>query len=88
MRNHRSLCLSLCFADNGYRECLTNGSWAARVNYSECQEILSEEVRLPVWTRAVSGTPARVSARRIWLTGRSGLGSQRLMSRLGEPELT
>lgn len=32
-------------SDNGYRECLANGSWAARVNYSECQEILSEEVR-------------------------------------------
>ncbi|XP_014387393.1 PREDICTED: corticotropin-releasing factor receptor 1 isoform X1 [Myotis brandtii] len=29
--------------NNGYRECLANGSWAARVNYSECQEILSEE---------------------------------------------
>ncbi|KAK2110956.1 hypothetical protein P7K49_010702 [Saguinus oedipus] len=28
---------------NGYRECLANGSWAARVNYSECQEILNEE---------------------------------------------
>lgn len=33
------------FPDNGYRECLANGSWAARVNYSECQEILNEEVR-------------------------------------------
>ncbi|RMB95078.1 hypothetical protein DUI87_28449 [Hirundo rustica rustica] len=30
--------------NNGYRECLANGSWAARVNYSQCQEILSEEV--------------------------------------------
>lgn len=39
-------CLSLPFPDNGYRECLANGSWAARVNYSECQEILNEEVRL------------------------------------------
>ncbi|XP_062937354.1 corticotropin-releasing factor receptor 1 [Cynocephalus volans] len=29
--------------NNGYRECLANGSWAARVNYSECQEILNEE---------------------------------------------
>ncbi|XP_065433773.1 corticotropin-releasing factor receptor 1 isoform X2 [Chrysemys picta bellii] len=29
--------------NNGYRECLTNGSWAARVNYSQCQEILDEE---------------------------------------------
>nr|XP_035959013.1 corticotropin-releasing factor receptor 1 isoform X1 [Halichoerus grypus] len=29
--------------NNGYRECLANGSWAARVNYSECQEILSGE---------------------------------------------
>ncbi|KAJ7418291.1 Corticotropin-releasing factor receptor 1 [Pitangus sulphuratus] len=29
--------------NNGYRECLANGSWAARVNYSQCQEILSEE---------------------------------------------
>uniref|UniRef100_A0A7M4FWV5 Corticotropin-releasing factor receptor 1 n=1 Tax=Crocodylus porosus TaxID=8502 RepID=A0A7M4FWV5_CROPO len=29
--------------NNGYRECLANGSWAARVNYSQCQEILNEE---------------------------------------------
>lgn len=36
----------LLFPDNGYRECLANGSWAARVNYSECQEILNEEVRI------------------------------------------
>ncbi|POI22400.1 hypothetical protein CIB84_013854, partial [Bambusicola thoracicus] len=35
------MCTSL--SDNGYRECLANGSWAARVNYSQCQEILSEE---------------------------------------------
>lgn len=42
-----TLPLSLLCPDNGYRECLANGSWAARVNYSECQEILSEEVRLP-----------------------------------------
>lgn len=42
-----SASLSLFCPDNGYRECLANGSWAARVNYSECQEILSEEVRLP-----------------------------------------
>lgn len=37
------MCTSL--SDNGYRECLANGSWAARVNYSQCQEILSEEVK-------------------------------------------
>ncbi|XP_032934708.1 corticotropin-releasing factor receptor 1 isoform X3 [Catharus ustulatus] len=36
--------------NNGYRECLANGSWAARVNYSQCQEILSEEV----WCRLVT----------------------------------
>ncbi|XP_074117096.1 corticotropin-releasing factor receptor 1 isoform X1 [Sminthopsis crassicaudata] len=29
--------------NNGYRECLANGSWAVRVNYSQCQEILNEE---------------------------------------------
>uniref|UniRef100_A0A8D0H0K9 Corticotropin-releasing factor receptor 1 n=1 Tax=Sphenodon punctatus TaxID=8508 RepID=A0A8D0H0K9_SPHPU len=29
--------------NKGYRECLINGSWAARVNYSQCQEILNEE---------------------------------------------
>ncbi|XP_025781202.1 corticotropin-releasing factor receptor 1 [Puma concolor] len=34
--------------DNGYRECLANGSWAARVNYSECQEILSGEKKSKV----------------------------------------
>ncbi|XP_039332826.1 corticotropin-releasing factor receptor 1 isoform X3 [Saimiri boliviensis] len=33
---------------NGYRECLANGSWAARVNYSECQEILNEEKKSKV----------------------------------------
>lgn len=37
-------CVSFSLPDNGYRECLANGSWAARVNYSQCQEILSEEV--------------------------------------------
>ncbi|XP_028931985.1 corticotropin-releasing factor receptor 1 isoform X1 [Ornithorhynchus anatinus] len=31
--------------NHGYRECLTNGSWAPRVNYSQCQEILNEERR-------------------------------------------
>ncbi|XP_011716765.1 corticotropin-releasing factor receptor 1 isoform X1 [Macaca nemestrina] len=34
--------------NNGYRECLANGSWAARVNYSECQEILNEEKKSKV----------------------------------------
>ncbi|KAF5924458.1 hypothetical protein HPG69_018859 [Diceros bicornis minor] len=34
--------------NNGYRQCLANGSWAARVNYSECQEILSEEKKSKV----------------------------------------
>uniref|UniRef100_A0A8D2ARR7 Corticotropin-releasing factor receptor 1 n=1 Tax=Sciurus vulgaris TaxID=55149 RepID=A0A8D2ARR7_SCIVU len=34
--------------NSGYRECLANGSWAARVNYSECQEILSEEKKSKV----------------------------------------
>uniref|UniRef100_A0A673VDY8 Corticotropin-releasing factor receptor 1 n=1 Tax=Suricata suricatta TaxID=37032 RepID=A0A673VDY8_SURSU len=34
--------------NNGYRECLANGSWAARVNYSECQEILSGEKKSKV----------------------------------------
>ncbi|XP_036693676.1 corticotropin-releasing factor receptor 1 isoform X1 [Balaenoptera musculus] len=34
--------------NNGYRECLANGTWAARVNYSECQEILSEEKKSKV----------------------------------------
>uniref|UniRef100_A0A8I3X6B1 Corticotropin releasing hormone receptor 1 n=1 Tax=Callithrix jacchus TaxID=9483 RepID=A0A8I3X6B1_CALJA len=45
LRHH---CLSLPFPDNGYRECLANGSWAARVNYSECQEILNEEKKSKV----------------------------------------
>uniref|UniRef100_A0A8D2LM34 G-protein coupled receptors family 2 profile 1 domain-containing protein n=1 Tax=Varanus komodoensis TaxID=61221 RepID=A0A8D2LM34_VARKO len=30
--------------NNVYRECFANGSWATRVNYSQCQEILNEEV--------------------------------------------
>ncbi|KAG8505095.1 Corticotropin-releasing factor receptor 1 [Galemys pyrenaicus] len=34
--------------NNGYRQCLANGSWAARVNYSECQEILNEEKKSKV----------------------------------------
>jgi len=30
--------------DNVYRECLANGTWAKKGNYSQCQEILNEEV--------------------------------------------
>ncbi|XP_051572329.1 corticotropin-releasing factor receptor 1 isoform X1 [Myxocyprinus asiaticus] len=29
--------------NNVYRECLTNGTWAKKGNYSQCQEILNEE---------------------------------------------
>ncbi|KAK1799316.1 hypothetical protein P4O66_007562 [Electrophorus voltai] len=29
--------------DNVYRECLANGTWAKKGNYSQCQEILNEE---------------------------------------------
>ncbi|XP_011716785.1 corticotropin-releasing factor receptor 1 isoform X4 [Macaca nemestrina] len=43
-----SLSLASNISDNGYRECLANGSWAARVNYSECQEILNEEKKSKV----------------------------------------
>lgn len=63
----------LLFPDNGYRECLANGSWAARVNYSECQEILNEEVRIghhPVEQARASSTSqgTRVGwGRREWL---------------------
>uniref|UniRef100_A0A8C5RIC3 Corticotropin-releasing factor receptor 1 n=1 Tax=Laticauda laticaudata TaxID=8630 RepID=A0A8C5RIC3_LATLA len=32
-------------SNNVYRECFANGTWAARVNYSQCQEILHEEKR-------------------------------------------
>uniref|UniRef100_A0A2I3HJR3 Corticotropin releasing hormone receptor 1 n=1 Tax=Nomascus leucogenys TaxID=61853 RepID=A0A2I3HJR3_NOMLE len=65
--------------NNGYRECLANGSWAARVNYSECQEILNEEVRpsrtrLPIWMGG-PGSPAEFCV--CYLES----GSQRLMSR-------
>ncbi|XP_006897875.1 PREDICTED: corticotropin-releasing factor receptor 1 isoform X3 [Elephantulus edwardii] len=44
----KSFSLAGNFSDNGYRECLANGSWAARVNYSECQEILNEEKKSKV----------------------------------------
>uniref|UniRef100_A0A4X1TCV9 Corticotropin releasing hormone receptor 1 n=1 Tax=Sus scrofa TaxID=9823 RepID=A0A4X1TCV9_PIG len=43
-----SLSLASNVSDNGYRECLANGTWAARVNYSECHEILSEEKKSKV----------------------------------------
>ncbi|KAF5903799.1 corticotropin-releasing factor receptor 1-like, partial [Clarias magur] len=29
--------------NNVYRECLPNGTWAKKGNYSQCQEILNEE---------------------------------------------
>ncbi|XP_016350167.1 corticotropin-releasing factor receptor 1-like [Sinocyclocheilus anshuiensis] len=29
--------------NNVYRECLANGTWAKKGNYSQCQEILNEE---------------------------------------------
>ncbi|XP_032091823.1 corticotropin-releasing factor receptor 1 [Thamnophis elegans] len=32
-------------SNNVYRECFANGTWAVRVNYSQCQEILHEEKR-------------------------------------------
>lgn len=41
--NYRNLLLD--FSDNVYRECLANGTWAKKGNYSQCQEILNEEVR-------------------------------------------
>lgn len=30
---------------NAYRECLENGTWASRVNYSHCEPILDDKVR-------------------------------------------
>nr|KAF6308871.1 corticotropin releasing hormone receptor 1 [Pipistrellus kuhlii] len=68
--------------NNGYRQCLANGSWAARVNYSECQEILSEEVRLWGGSHAATRAPRRGPA--CYLAGgQSGWGSQRLMASAG-----
>lgn len=32
------------FADNVYRKCLANGTWALKGNYSMCKAILHEEV--------------------------------------------
>jgi hypothetical protein len=29
---------------NAYRECLENGTWASRVNYSHCEPILDDKV--------------------------------------------
>lgn len=40
----------VCFPDNVYRECLANGTWAKKGNYSQCQEILNEEVRASLFT--------------------------------------
>lgn len=75
-----TLPLSLLCPDNGYRQCLANGSWAARVNYSECQEILSEEVRLRGGCHAATRAPSRGPACCL-AGGQSGWGSQRLMAR-------
>lgn len=36
--------MCVCFPDNVIRECLANGTWAKKGNYSLCQEILTEEV--------------------------------------------
>lgn len=32
------------FVGNAYRECLENGTWASRINYSQCQPILDDKV--------------------------------------------
>lgn len=40
---NNSLPLSVC-ADNVYRKCLANGTWALKGNYSMCKAILHEEV--------------------------------------------
>ncbi|MFT7797629.1 corticotropin-releasing factor receptor 1 isoform X1 [Arapaima gigas] len=48
--------------NNVYRECLSNGTWAMKGNYSQCQAILNEELcplRVGVSVSAQSGFPAR-----------------------------
>lgn len=40
---------SLLSADNVYRKCLANGTWALKGNYSMCKAILHEEVRRHGW---------------------------------------
>lgn len=29
---------------NAYRECLGNGTWASKINYSQCEPILDDKV--------------------------------------------
>ncbi|KAI4584928.1 hypothetical protein MJG53_006462 [Ovis ammon polii x Ovis aries] len=33
------------FVGNAYRECLENGTWASRINYSQCEPILDDKQR-------------------------------------------
>ena len=35
------------FVGNAYRECLENGTWASRINYSQCEPILDDKVSVP-----------------------------------------
>lgn len=36
--------LGASFVGNAYRECLENGTWASRINYSQCEPILDDKV--------------------------------------------
>lgn len=42
--NSHIMFLIVCLG-NVYRECHLNGSWAGRGDYTQCQEILKQEVR-------------------------------------------
>lgn len=35
------------FVGNAYRECLENGTWASKINYSQCEPILDDKVSGP-----------------------------------------
>ncbi|KAK3520700.1 hypothetical protein QTP70_030576 [Hemibagrus guttatus] len=49
--------------NNVYRECLANGTWAKKGNYSQCQEILNEEYKRHLSTTSNSQTPNSTMAK-------------------------
>lgn len=41
-----------CLAGSAYRECMDNGTWALKSNYSNCEPILEEKVRVASWEQS------------------------------------
>lgn len=54
-----------CFVGSAYRECLENGTWASRINYSQCVPILDDKVSSPHLPRpwSLSDIRAQVKCR-------------------------